>query len=245
MKTLITFALIGSLAGGASLDSPSTEVQVAGNIDQIIHKGNLSANVALDTLNADNLFAIGHAEGLKGEITVMYGKPVRTKIVDTFLRTDTLSTSKASLLVYTHVSRWKGSEVLEEINSLKQLEEMVLQAAIKENIDVSKPFPFMLKSWCKNIHYHVIDWRDSTEHTPENHKMFAHELIESNTESVVMGFYSTRNEGIFTEHNSNIYANVVPLNDHNMVTGHLNNIETLGTAQLFLPLKGVVRKPEE
>jgi len=50
------------------------KIQVAGEMSNIMRKGNLAAHIDLETMQKTNLYALGPVEGLKGEIIVLDGQ---------------------------------------------------------------------------------------------------------------------------------------------------------------------------
>ncbi len=236
-KLLCSFGIVILLSFTSDLPHNNPEVKVAGALQNIMMHGDLSAQIDMDTLWHQDLYALGPVAGLHGEITVMNGKPLSTSVIDTYLRSDTSFKHKASMLVYAYVHKWKGIKIEQEVKNMNELEQVIIQTAEQNKIDPNEPFPFMIRTRTKNIGFHVIDWKDSTTHTFENHKMFAHELYETNTNVLMLGFYSTKHQGIFTPHYSKIHAHVVAVTHKPLITGHLDSIETLDNFTIYLPEK--------
>lgn len=210
-------------------------VKVAGALRNIMWRGNLSAQVSLDTLPKQHLFALGPVAGLKGEIMVVDGKPIITGVADTQLKTDTTFGHQAAMLVYSYVSNWKSIDIDTDINTYQDLERVIGQQAQAHKLDGSRPFVFMVKCHVRNVKFHIIDWRDGETHTPDNHKQFAHDIHETDTGIMLLGFYSTQHQGVFTHHTSHMHVHAATMTQNPRICGHLDDIATMDGFTLFLP----------
>jgi acetolactate decarboxylase len=110
---------------------------------------------------------------------------------------------------------------------------LVKRLASENGIDATRPFPFMAKTWIKNMSYQVIDWQSGVIHTSDTHSQFAHELWHSASTVMLAGFYSENHKGIYTSYDSKI--NVHAITSDPMTAGHLETIETFGKIAIFLP----------
>jgi acetolactate decarboxylase len=209
------------------------EVKSAGEMRKIIHDADLSAKIRLDTLAREHLFAIGTVDSLRGEISIVNGKPLVSSIQETFIRTDTTLNHSATLLVYTYVKNWKVVTIEQDLNNFEEFELLIKRLASENGIDVTKPFPFMARTWVKNMSFHVIDWQSGFLHTADTHKQFAHELWHSAEVVMLAGFYSENHQGIFTPYNSKMHVHTITSNP--MTCGHLETIETYGKVALYFP----------
>jgi acetolactate decarboxylase len=210
-------------------------VKTSGSFERIVQQSNFSTQINLDTLEKSHLFALGELPNMKGHLTIYEGRSLRTAVKDSYLRSDTSFGGEASLLVYSYVNRWKKIPVEASIRNLSDLEEIIAETAFEHGVSLMEPFPFMVQVWCKNVQYSVIDWENANQHSAENHRMYEHQLLDSNTGVMVMGFYSTKHQGIFTQ-KTNLYAHVIPLTSQPLLTGWLDNIETMGPVTVLLPM---------
>lgn len=230
---LLLLLLISLLGWGFTQEQPP--VRVAGELRQIMWRGNLSAQVSLDTLPKEHLFALGPVAGLKGEIMVVDGKPLTTGIVNTHLTSDTTFGHKAAMLVYSYVKNWKSIEIDNDVNTYQELEKLIAQQAQVHRLNTAQPFVFLVKCHVKNIKFHVIDWHDGISHTPDNHKQFAHDIHESDTGIMLLGFFSTQHQGVFTHHTSQMHVHAATMTQNPRICGHLDDIATMDGLTLFLP----------
>ena len=231
MKLLFSYLLVTYVTLPIFAQNP--EVKFAGELRKIMLDADLSAKIRLDTLLQENLFAIGIVDSLQGEISIINGKVLISSIKDTYIKTDTSLNHGAAMLVYAYVKNWKVVTIEQDVNGLEELALLVKRLASENGIDVSKSFPFMAKTWVKNMSYQVIDWQSGVLHTSDTHSQFAHELWHSASTIMLAGFYSENHEGIYTNYNNKI--NVHAITSDPMTAGHLDSIETFGKIALYFP----------
>jgi acetolactate decarboxylase len=231
MRFLFSFMLV--ILGILPAFAQNPQVKAVGELRKIMYDADLSAKIRLDTLKKTDLFAIGVMDSLRGDIVVANGKSLVSSIRNTYVRTDTTFNHDASLLVYAYVKNWKEIKTEQDLNNTEELEALVKRLASEHGIDISKPFPFMVKAWARNINYHVIDWQPGIVHTAETHKQFAHDLYHSATMVMLTGFYSENHKGIFTPFDSKMLVHVVTTNP--ITCGHLESIETFGKMAIYFP----------
>ena len=231
MKLLFSYLLV--IFGVLPIFSQNPDVKFAGEFRKIMLDADLSTKIRLDTIPKENLFAIGVVDSLQGEICIINGKALVSSIKDTYIKTDTSMNHGASMLVYAYVKKWKVITVEQDVDGLEELEFLVKRLASENGIDVTKPFPFMAKTWIKNMSCQVINWQSGVIHTLDTHNQFAHELWHSASIIMLAGFYSENHKGIYTSFNSKI--NVHAITTDPMTAGHLKTIETFGKITIYLP----------
>ncbi|PWK24391.1 acetolactate decarboxylase [Arcicella aurantiaca] len=231
MKRLLSYVLV--VFGILPIAAQNPEVKSVGELRKIMHDADLSSKIRLDTLPKENLFAIGVVDSLHGEISIVNGKALISSIKDTFVRTDTTLNHEASMLVYAYVKNWKIITIEQDLNNSEELEVLIKRLASENGVDVTKPFPFMAKTWVKNMSFHVINWQSGMIHTADTHKQFAHELWHSAEIVMLVGFYSENHQGIFTPHNSKMHVHTIT--SAPLTSGHLETIETFGKISLYFP----------
>jgi acetolactate decarboxylase len=229
---LLLLSLLG-LLGVLPIFAQNPDVKSIGELRKIMHDADMSAKIRLDTLARENLFAIGMVDSLRGQISIVNGKSLTSAIKDTYVKTDTTLNHSAAMLVYAYVKNWKVVTIEQDINNTEELELLVKRLASENGIDVAQPFPFMVKTWAKNMSYHVIDWQSGIEHTADTHKQFAHELWHSASVVMMAGFYSENHQGIFTEYNRKMVVNAITSDP--MTCGNLETIETFGKIAIYFP----------
>ncbi len=227
--------IIGVLLLGAVSVVEVPEVKVLGAMKNIMMKGDLSAHVNLDTLDKNHLFGLGPVPGLKGEILILDGIVYTSSKNGNQLINQQDKVSKAAMLVYSHVEKWKAVSSKTKISSYAELEKLIETTAIANGYDIEIPFAFKIEALPEKANYHVIDWEDGTVHTMGNHKQFAYSGQVNNTPSVLMGFYSKHHQGIFTHHTTNMHIHL--LEEKTKTVGHLDDIQLNGQITIYLPEK--------
>lgn len=204
--------------------SEKNQVYYYGALKNFMHKGDISAKIDLrDLKSIPNLYAIGAAEDLKGEILILDSQPMITFVQDDQLKFDPSYNQKASLLVYASVPEWNSFVLPDSIISKKQLEDFVEIIAGENNINTDEPFPFIVKGKVASANWHVIDWdvADSV-HTHVKHKNSGLNGVLQKTGVSILGFYSKHHHTIFTHHTTNIHLHVS--SDDNSIAGHLDDV---------------------
>jgi acetolactate decarboxylase len=207
------------------------EVKVSGAMKNVMMNGHLN----IDTLNKVHLYGLGPVAGLKGEIMVLDGKVFSTSKDRGELLNQQDKVSKAALLVYSNVEKWKPVIISIVINSYAELEKLVENTAKANGYDTEIPFAFKIELLPEKISYHVIDWKEGVVHTMENHKQFAYEGQFAKSGTILLGFYSKHHQSIFTHHTT--YMHVHLLDEKTKTVGHLDDLQVKGQIMIYLPEK--------
>ncbi len=240
--TVITFLLFScetpaNERGEHKSDSIQFEVKYFGALKNIMHKGDISAQTDLSNFeNIKHLYAIGALENLKGEIQIIDGKSHNTLVVDSAISFDRSFDKKATLLVYATIEKWNYFKIPDEIKTYEQLENHITSVAKENDININKPFPFMIDGNIDSFNWHVINWKDGdTEHSHEKHVNSGPHGTVENRDVELIGFYSDSHHAIFTHHTTNMHIHVKTLD--NKIAGHVDDL-TLGKG-MILRLPGI------
>lgn len=208
-------------------ESTAFEVKYFGALKNMMHKGDISAKFDLaDLKGAENLYAIGALENLKGEIQIFNGESFNTFVQDSSVAFDKTLDKKATLLVYAVVETWNSFEIPDDITSHDQFENYVAEIAEENGIDVNEPFPFLLEGEAKELDWHVINWKDGdTEHSHEKHVNSGLHGTKNDLQVELLGFYSNSHHAVFTHHTTNMHIHL--RSDDNTLAGHVDGL-TLG-----------------
>jgi acetolactate decarboxylase len=212
--------------------SAQSNILISGALKDIMQGGDLSAKISLDTVHLSNItYGLGVAESLEGEIVIIAGKCFISNVEDEKVVTRQESSTKAAMLVRTEVKDFIHYEEMPQINSIQELEERLKMQGGK--LYNGKPFSFLIKSRMLMVDYHIIDWQESVEHSPSNHKQFAMHGSFIDEEVVIVGFYSDNHQGIFTPHSTNVHMHVY--NPSRNIVGHVDGIMSNGIVRISLP----------
>lgn len=187
-----------------------------------MREGNLKAHISLDTLEKKNLFGLGPVAGLQGELMVLDGKVYQSSRKGNQLSNKIDTSAKVAFFVYSYVKEWKTIESKASIESLAELEKWIEATAVAQDMDLEKPFVFQIETIAVSAPFHIIHWKEGTEHMFDNHKQFAY-LAEWKAKRVMLlGFYSRHHKSLFTHHSSNLHIHV--LEGESETVGHLDDI---------------------
>lgn len=211
----------------------SYTVFIAGEMRRIMQRGELSPVIKLDTIKGNNTFGLGPAAGLKGELILLDGVTYVSYLDHGKIVTEQRPAAEASMFVYVSIANWQTIPMTEPVNTMESLELVVEKIAQQKGIDFSQPVPFKITVSKETLYYHVIDWEEGTPHTTATHKKFAKNGTVNNEPVTILGFYSSRHQGIVTPHTSKIHAHFLGGNEP--VVGHVDGIKIENGYQLSLP----------
>ena len=197
-------------------------------------QGDISGHVALVSISdLQNLYAVGPAERLQGEVSIFESVPSISRITDGAIRVDTDFKINACFLVYAQVNAWRKVTIPIAIGDEATLESYIVKMASELGIDISQPFPFLINATPERATFHVLDKRDGLTHTPELHEKAKVRFILQREPVEVIGFYSNRHRGILTPADANVHMHVRSANGQ--MSGHLEKIQLERGATLAVP----------
>jgi len=198
--------------------------------------GNLEATASLDSLETlPHLYALGALEHLEGEIQIFDGTSYVSKTgADQHVNIMSDFNHKAALLVYAQVEQWNNEIALESFNDHKNLEKQIKDHAIQKGVDITQPFPFLIKGTVSNLNWHVIQWpAGDMVHSHKKHRESgAHGVLE-NEEVEILGFYSEKHKAVFTHHTTFLHMHF-KTDNKSIIAGHVDGV-TGENLTLYLP----------
>ena len=239
MKTVAKYFRIEFIAAvlliACSNPQKDTEVRVSGALKNMMHKGDVSAKITLDTLmKYEHLYALGALENLKGEALILDSKSWSTSVEDKKIKFHKKLKGKAALLVYANIDDWIEVGLPQREMTKEELEEAIYVLAEKNGVDIENPFPFLINGEVKSLNWHVIDWEDGDmEHSHEKHVNSGLHDEFSDREVEILGFYSQHHQTIFTHHTTFIHMHFKTVD--NKIAGHVDNVVTGNEVKLYLP----------
>jgi acetolactate decarboxylase len=197
-------------------------------------QGDISGHIALASISGlQNLYAVGPAERLQGEISIFDTVPSIPRITDGAIRVDTDFKINACFLVYAQVNAWRRVTIPIATGEEATLESYIVKTASELRIDISQPFPFLINATTERATFHVLDKRDGLPHSAELHEKAKVRFVLQREPVEVIGFYSNRHRGIFTPSDANIHMHVRSANGQ--MSGHLEKIQLERGATLAIP----------
>lgn len=130
--------------------------QVYGAYLEMMHKKDHNPKVELSKpLSLGATDAIGAASDLRGEITIVDGKPIVT-YGNPCPACPPPHAEKATLLVAGKVTAWSAPIVLPNDLSGHALDQFIIAQANKAGLNMTQPFPLRIKGTLTNVAMHVI-----------------------------------------------------------------------------------------
>ena len=211
---------------------------VIGAMKNVMWKGELKGNIFLDTIaNKIHLYGMGPLEGLKGEIMIVDGKCYVSKFETdkTAIVTEDYKV-RAPFFGYANIEKWDTLTLPPNIENIEALDNYLLQIQGKDQ----KPFFFTIEAEVEKANIHSMNLPD---HVKVNSPQVAHELGQKdysikNRKVILVGFFSTAHQTIFTHHNT--YTHIHLMTTDFKMMGHVDELKIKnGTAKLFLPTKKI------
>lgn len=207
------------------------EVFVTGAMKNVMWKGELGPVLNLDTVAHGNFYGLGPLEYLRGEVMVLQGVPYKSIVDDAGRIQVSTSHSNVPFFVYATVDNWEEFEIPEDVRSMKALETYLLK--LKGD---RKPFPFLLKGKIDSADLHIVNLpAGKIVSSPEDAHTGRFNFIVRNSQVEVLGFFSTRHQGIFTHHDTYIHMHLITAGKE--IMGHVDALNWNSShLRLLLPL---------
>ncbi len=244
MKRRSPFVLISCLVL-ASCVAPvpwDEEVQTFGALRAMFHDDQTGPMVNLgQLLPAADLYGVGALADLAGEVTIVGGKAYLSYPEGDSARTETVSTSEeaATLLVVTRVPGWRRIVTKAPIR-YDEIDEKIGELAAAAGMDVDRRLPFLLEGEFEDLQWHVIDGRrlaaGGTSH--EDHLGSAVKLKRDRASATLIGFYSNKDQGVFTHMGSVTHIHCV-LEDP-ISAGHVDHVTIPAGTTVKFPARAKV-----
>jgi acetolactate decarboxylase len=198
-----------------------------------VHGGDVSGKVPLQQfIERKNIYAVGPVAGLDGEITAIDGKFHIARVKHGEIKTDGDPSTTASFLVWSEVSAWKQPVVLgTKVDNHAQLEKQIEFLAVKEGVDTTKPFPFIIEGTIESVDYHILVPKKSHK-ADASHIDSAKKILSKGVAAKIIGFFSKHHEGIFTHRGSAAHLHVLESNGN---SGHVDEIVLNAETRVSFP----------
>ena len=234
-KYLLSLIIVVSLISCSDQQIIDDSVKNTGALMQIM-SGNLEATASLDSLeHKKHIYALGALKNLEGEIQIFNSTSFISKAAAAnSVQIDQSFDHKATLLVYAQVEEWTDAVKLNAFSKNNALEKQIKATAVKQGVDVSKPFPFLIKGKATSLKWHVINWpaSDMVHNHKKHQESGSHGLLE-NEEVTIIGFYSEKHKAIFTHHTTFLHMHFKTEMEH-PIAGHVDGLSG-NDLQLYLP----------
>ncbi len=200
LPTLLAILLIGVAAYAAIVGAKKEGlVEYIGAQKDIFKSGKATSVVNLEDLaDRKGLYAMGPIDGLDGEITIFDSKPYITQVRGNGYTLDKTFKHGAFFLVWTEQVNWVDVPLPATVKGYVDLQNFVKEQAHRANIDVTKPFPFLLTGTPAEIKWHInVDRTDGKPITKELFVKSKQPFVAKNEPVDILGFYSEHHAGVF------------------------------------------------
>ena len=192
-----------------------------------------------EVLDQPGLVAVGAAENLDGEITIYDGTAILTRARSAGPLTVTLDTGTnvgAAYLTTSAVDAWQDVTVDRDLDP-KAFEQFLASTAEAGGIDLSKPFPFVVKGHVAGLRAHVV--KGACPMRPgavigEDQKPWVYEPLDR-VAATVVGFRAAESVGNLTHPGTTLHAHAIFQVDGANVTGHVERMSVLRGALVRIP----------
>jgi len=231
--SLLSACQAGTVGSGGGAEDAAL-VRSWGGLRMVLREGHSEGRVALVDVIGPDSFALGSLAGLAGEITVVDGDVnlAEVKGGDPALGLRVRGVEEgdlATILALSDVPLWTEQK-LGMVEDNATLEDMVLEAAKAEGIDVSQPFPFRVEGTAAMIDVHVLN-QSCPIAQPDGPAPWR--FAGSGEPVVLVGFFAENGAGVLTHHGQKTHIHVV-LPERN-ASGHVDGIAFGAGARLMLP----------
>ena len=210
-----------------------SDIKIVGAMKNVMWKGELGSSIDLDTISDKNgLYGLGPVSYLTGELLVNNGKSYVSKVTSDSTMTvkKTFGTS-APFFVYGNVTEWNEIDLQSDVKTIQNLEKFIDD----KTTDFKRPFAFKLIGQVSSAIIHIQNLPKGTKVSSpdEAHQGQTNYNIE-NEDAVIIGFFSTEHNGVFTHHDSFLHMHLITKDESKM--GHLDELE-IKKMKLYLPKK--------
>lgn len=215
-------------------------VNVVGKMTKIGKEHKVDAEVLVDTIGYNHLYALGPVENLRGEIIIWDNKRYVAALTEekapTLLKN--INNLKAIFLVYANVKLWDTLLIREEISSIQQLQDVIGKVANNNGVDTNIAFPFLIFGKIESGKGHIM-YKDTTSNEVNAEVLKSAKNINafSGIDARMLGFYSKNHKGVFTNPDSFIHIHYLLSNKYQ--AGHLDEVvfDPKSTIKLLIPKK--------
>jgi len=208
-------------------------VKIIGAMKNVMWKGQLHGTIHIDTISPKtHLYGLGPLAFLAGEIIIVDGVAYQSRVTsDSTMRVEASDDLQAPFFAYCQVASWKEQLLPDSVKTIPQLEQY-LDALTKK---APRPFMFKLTGMVDQATIHVVNLPPGTTvRSPEEAHRGRISFALSHVPSVIIGFFSTAHQAIFTHHDTWLHLHLLTADGQKM--GHLDEVRfSKGGMRLYLP----------
>jgi acetolactate decarboxylase len=217
----------------SKIEGPGYSLSYLGSQRQTIMTGDRTAHLDLLTLKGrPHLYGIGPIQGLTGEVTIADSRPSLARVGDDHLLHVTESyEAGVPFFVWAEISSWQTQELPEDVGTNRELEKFVGEAGAKAGL--TQAFPFVMTGRPELIDFHIVNAAPDTAPGMEAHKKIQVPFELHSQDAMLVGFWSSQHQGVFTPMGTNMHAHFQTLD--NKISGHVQGLKLAQGMRLGLP----------
>jgi len=226
-------ALPSDTARPVEINGPGYALWFIGAQRETIMMGKRTALLDLRTLkDGPHLYGIGPLEGLTGEVTIANSRPALARVGSDHL-VHVIETYEGGVpfFVWAEVSVWQAVAVPSDVRTFKDLDTFVGNAGAKAGL--TQAFPFVVTGKPELIDFHIVDAKPDTPPGMAGHEKIQIQFEVRRQEVMLVGFWSTQHQGIFTPMGANMHVHFQTAD--NRMSGHVQGLD-LGQGGMTLSL---------
>ena len=232
LQLMLTLTLIIWCGINTNAQNNPTPI-IVGAMKNVMWQGDLKGKINLDTIsNKKHLYGLGPIEGLKGEILILDGKCYTSKYVnDTIQDVQENYNVKAPFFAYANIEQWEEISLPDSVVTIDNLDKF-----INKNYGNKQPFFFKINAKVAQTKIHTMNLPNGIKVTSPQvaHDKGQKQYVIDNKEVIMLGFFSTKHQSIFTHHSTFTHLHLL-INDKTMM-GHLDELKILpNSATLLIP----------
>ena len=196
--------------------------------------GDLGSHASLEPLaDLAHLYAVGPLAGLRGEITVVDGRPYVSRVEDGRIVVDPSFHHEAAFLVWAEIARWHDLDIPDTMLDDRGLEDFVVERSRESGMAIEMPFAFVVTGMAARVSLHILDRRYDRPHSRERHEEIKVPFAIERCAVEVVGFCSQRHAGIFVPAGRRTHMHVCSRDG--AVAGHVDDLRLGPGMTLRLP----------
>lgn len=196
------------------------KVHTVSAMKKVMWSGELEGKVRMDTLQQPGYYGLGPESFLKGELLLWNGTAYTSRYAtDSTMTVQKNATATAPFFVYSHVKEWDSLPLPSHLRNAKELETFLLNH-VK---DSATPFAFQLKGTIETATIHVQNLPEGTQvRSPQEAHQGQVNYVLEHTPATILGFFSTKHQGVFTHHDSFLHLHLMTKDQTFM--GHVDEV---------------------
>jgi acetolactate decarboxylase len=216
-------ALAAGTVTPSEINGPGYALRFVGSQRETIMMGKRTALLDLRTLkDRPHVYGIGPVEGLAGEATIANSRPALARVgVDHLVHVVESYDSGVPFFVWAEVPVWQTAAVPSDVRTFKDLETFVGNAGAK--VGLTQAFPFVIAGRPDLIDFHIVDAKTDTPPGMADHAKIQIQFDLRRQEATLVGFWSSRHQGIFTPMGTNIHVHFQTTD--NKLSGHVQGLD--------------------